>query len=80
MDDKYDERGIADFLYSATCLLVLFCYILEDCRMLVKAVIVPVKDLIVLVKTMSILVKAVNVLGKFMSLLESVPRIHRKAV
>jgi hypothetical protein len=59
MDNKYDERGIAgiaDYLYAASCLLVLFCYILEDCRMLVKAVIVLVKDMIVIVKAMSILV------------------------
>jgi hypothetical protein len=71
MDNKYNERGIAgiaDYLYAATCLLVLFCYILEDCRMLVK-------DVIVIVKAMSILVKAVNVLGKFMSLLVKALRL-----
>jgi hypothetical protein len=84
MDNKYDKRGIAgiaDYLYAATCLLVLFCYIyiLEDCGMLVKDVIVLLQDVIVLVKAISILVKAVNVLGKFRSLLVKALRVFKNS-
>jgi branched-subunit amino acid transport protein AzlD len=55
-------RRTADNHLCCYLLLVLFCYILEDCRVLVKAV-------SVLVKAMSVLLKAMIVLGKVMSLL-----------